>query len=245
MKIKIRFYYDATLPELPEIFKKLEELGGRGTLVSRVERKSLTEKEEDLILDKIRKIKPQARGSIVTSGGKMLPLSGSKKLNLGNTPVILVETSAPIYVFPCRSGEKYYSLLEGLDFLKTNLPRLPELPAEIEESLANLISNNPGLLEEGLQLVSRELDTSTGKYDLLLTDKDGVPLLIEVERLLTDQALGQILRLCAGYERDNNLERIRGAIVCLRAKETVLLGARRAGIEVFTIDPSGMTARKL
>ncbi len=251
-KIQIKVYYDAQSPANSELLtKKLETLSRvSGVSIIKIERGDLSESEESRVLDQIRKIKPQARGSIVTSGGRMLPLSGSKKLNLQNTPVILVEGAGdqePRYVFPCSIGEKYYSASDGIDFLEQNLPDLPKLEGESEEDLAKLISKNPEMLERGLRLVSEELDTPTGRCDLLFEDRNGAKLLIEVERDLSDQALGQVLRLAAGYEQESK-GKIRAGIVCLHSHDNLELGAKRAGIEIWTIidDSKGnSTARKL
>ncbi len=206
--------------------------------VSKVERKKISESDVGRIADRIRSIRPQARGSIVASGGKTLPLSGSKKLNLSNTPVLLVEKEeVPVYVFPCRVGENYYDVMEGLRFLREHLPEIVDLPAGSEESIVSLIIQHPELLEKGLKLKSSEIETSTGRGDLLFRDGAGRLLLLEVEREATDQAVGQILRLCAGYEGINELGigEMRAGIACFRINEHVLAAAKRAKIEVWKI----------
>lgn len=172
----------------------------------------------------------------------MLPLSGSKKLNLQNTPVIIVrEDAVPVYVFPCKIGEKYYSVMEGIDFLKQNLPSIVELRGEMEDSLAKRLSATPEQLEEGLVFDSSELDTSTGKTDLVFRDRHGKYLIIEVEREATDSAVGQILRLSAGFERDHKLlpESVRCGIVSYRANANILAASSRARIEVWVFDTKG------
>ena len=65
--------------------------------------------------------------------------------------------------------------------------------------------DRPELLEEGLRLVSSEIETSRGRGDLLFKDKNEKFLLVEVEREASDQSVGQILRLCAGYEGQQGL----------------------------------------
>lgn len=242
-QVRIRAYYDKELtPRIGELFKVLDDLEMEGVLVTRIERTALSEKEESNLLDEIRKIRPQQRGSVVTFGGYMLPLSGSKKLNLLNTPVILVgrdkeEDSA--YVFPCAIGEKYYSVSEGLSFVKAHLADLQELPGVSEEAITKLIVNNPSILEQGLKYIGEEVKVSTGFCDIVFEDKYGKILLVEVERDLSDQAIGQILRLASGYEKDHNTI-VRPAIVCLRGEN---LGAKRAGIEVWILE--GSHTRKL
>ena len=244
--IRLIVYYDEDAPSerSPESLRvMLDELMSEGKVysVSMVKRGQLTEAQIAGVAEKIRSIRPQNRGSVVASGGDVLPLSGSKKLNLGNTPVLLVEkmgdgnVGLPVYVFPCRVGENYYGVLDGLRFLGEHLPDLADLPAWGEESIVREIVKHPEILENGLAIKSSEIETSTGRGDLLLCDSSGRLLLIEVERDATDQAVGQILRLCAGYEKENGLEfgSVRAGIVCFRINEHVLAAARRAKVEVW------------
>ncbi len=191
-------------------------------------------------VEEIRRIKPQSRGSVVASGGRFLPISGSKKLNLHNTPVLLVKEtddeidSSPIYVFPCKVGERYYSALDGISFLSNSLPNLGELQGEMEESLISLLKADPEKLEHGLIFRSSEDSLSTGKTDLVLVDSNSRFLLVEVEREATDSTVGQVLRLAAGFESDHGgAEKVRCAIVCFRINDNVLAAANRAGIEVW------------
>jgi hypothetical protein len=244
--IEVNLYYDESVnyakTPLDQILRALDELnrakGQLGVSISKLERKVLSERKLKKIEDDIRSIKPQARGSVVTSGGYHLPLSGTKKLNLNNTPILLVRNgSGPLYVFPCKSGEIYYDVMGGIKFLHDNLPNLIDLPSGTEESVTSVILRRTELLEEGLSLVSSEIETSRGRGDLLFKDKNGRLLLVEVEREAHDQSVGQILRLCAGYESQHGLElgTIRAAIACIRINDNVLAAAKRAGIEVWKI----------
>jgi len=248
--IEVELFYDGSMnysSHLDQIFQALDELSiakGLDMSAAKLERNSLSERKLNEIVDGIRSIKPQARGSVVTSGGYHLPLSGTKKLNLNNTPILLVRNeSGPLYVFPCKIGEIYYDVMSGIKFLHNNLPNLIDLPAGTEESIVSVIRDRPELLEQGLSFVSSEMETSRGRGDLLFKDKNQRLLLVEVEREANDQAVGQILRLGAGYESLHGLEpgTIRTAIVCIRINENVLAAANRAGIEVCKIDPSKLS----
>jgi len=252
-QFEVAAYYDgaiqtyASLPEhsLKEILTEIQSIKSDSILVSLTERTSLNAAQEEKIIGLIRSIRPQARGSIVASGGKPLPISGSKKLNLQNTPVLILNEiisheKKPRYVFPCRVGEKYYSVLEGISFLRQRLaqaysPNLGELPGQMEEELAIRLRQEPYALETGLTLVSSESFTPTGKTDLIFSDSKSKYLVIEVERKATDSAVGQILRLTAGFEKGHGLSQgvVRCGIVCLRIHDNVLEAARRAGIEVW------------
>lgn len=239
--IDISIYYDREQKyagvEISKILSDFANLNSKEIRTREIERSNLKTEEE--VIEDIRQIKPQLRGSVVASGGSVLPISGSKKLNLQNTPVILVkEKRKPVYVFPCKIGEKYYSLESGLSFLKRNLPNVVGLEGVMEDSLVSLISDAPHKLEEGLMLEDLEVDTPTGKTDIVMKDSSGRFLVVEVEREASDSSVGQILRLGAGFEKHRDLERqlVRAGIVCFRINPNVLAACARAGIEVWKYD---------
>jgi endonuclease len=202
------------------------------------EAKDLRRGQTEQILSDIRGIIPQERGSIVTSRGSMLPLSKSKKLNLGNTPVLLVKSrKKPVYVFPCRVGETYYDIPSGIKHLKENLPKLVPLSGEMEAALTERIKESPDILESGLTLLGEEVAVPSGKADLLFKDALDRRLIVEVEREATDDALGQILRLGAGYEEMTKLPRsmVRIGIACSRASKSISAAADRGDIKIWKI----------
>lgn len=239
--IYVTIYYDKTQDYSGlSIGKTLSDMGNLGSdeiRIKQIEKNNLV--NEERVVDEIRRIKPQARGSVVASGGSALPISGSKRLNLQNTPVVIVkEMSRPVYVFPCKVGEKYYSVSNGLSFLKHNLPNLVELEGVMEDSLLSLISDAPQRLEDGLSLEDLELSTPTGETDVVMRDSSGRFLVVEVEREASDSSVGQILRLTAGFEKHKNLDKtsVRAGIVCFRINPNVLAACTRANIEVWKYD---------
>ena len=193
-------------------------------------------RSEERVIEDIRMIKPQSRGSVVASGGNALPISGSKKLNLRNTPVIVVrEKKKPVYVFPCKIGERYYSVQNGISFLKENLPNIVKLQGEMEDTLVTIILDDPEKLEVGLVLDDYERETPMGKTDIVFRDATGRFLVIEVEREATDSTVGQILRLSAGFEKHQgvSLNSVRAGVACYRIHPNVLAACERAKIEVW------------
>ena len=253
--LEITAFYDKNSstsgPLLESALGGLSKLETLGVQIKVLEKQSLSDPQMRKAVEEIRRIKPQSRGSVVASGGRILPISGSKKLNLLNTPVLLVQETdgaadpTPIYVFPCKVGERYYSVLDGISFLSSTLPNLVELPGEMEETLISLLREDPQKLEDGLIFRSSEDTLTTGKTDLVFTDSHSQTLLIEVEREATDSAIGQVLRLAAGYERDHGTERVRCGIACFRINDNVLLAAERADIEVWRALDQGKKFLKL
>jgi hypothetical protein len=219
---------------LDDILTEFSNLNSAKVRTKQVERTDL--RSEELVIEDIRMIKPQSRGSVVASGGNALPISGSKKLNLQNTPVILVrEKKKPVYVFPCKIGETYYSVRNGISFLRQNLPNHVELQGEMEDALVRIILDDPEKLEEGLVVDDYERETPTGKTDIVFRDTAEKFLVIEVEREATDSTVGQILRLAAGFEKHQSipLKSARAGIVCYRIHPNVLTACERAHIEVW------------
>jgi len=240
--LEIAAFYDKNSggeKPLGSVLAEVSKLEARDVRVSLFEKSKISMEKMKRAVEEIRRIKPQSRGSVVASGGNKLPISGSKKLNLQNTPVLLVSELGdggdprPVYVFPCKVGERYYSVLDGISFLKGSLPNLVELPGEMEETLMETLRSNPEKLEPGLVFHSSEQTIPTGKTDLLFTDSSGSFLIVEVERAATDSAVGQILRLAAGFEQNHGQSKLRSAIVCFRINDNVLAAANRAGIEVW------------
>ncbi len=243
MNVHLLLFYDKDAPAyrdvLPSMITQCVDLRVKlGIGFDEFDSKTMSNAQRAEVINEIREIIPQGRGSIVTSRGSMLPLSKSKNLNLGNTPILLVNSKRkPIYVFPCRVGETYYDIPLGLSHLRKNLPSLPQLNGEMEESIAKRVKESPRIEEEGLKLLGEEVDTLTGKADLVFLDKKGKHLIIEVEREATDAALGQVLRHGAGYEEKSHLTRedVRVAIACTRIHKFVETAAKWAGIEIWKV----------
>ena len=69
-----------------------------------------------------------------------------------------------------------------------------------EESIARRIANNPSFIEDGATLISREVRTPHGRVDIVLRDKEGSLVLIEVKRSMADiSAIYQLKRYVDYY----------------------------------------------
>ncbi|MDG6905876.1 MAG: DUF91 domain-containing protein [Nitrososphaerota archaeon] len=248
--IEATIYFDKSAKyqsnSLEDILREFSLLNSKDVNTKQVERIDI--RNEEVVVEEIRMIKPQIRGSVVAKGGNSLPISGSKKLNLQNTPIVLVrEKRKPAYVFPCKIGERYYSVLNGITFLRENLPNRVELKGEMEDTLVRLILANPEDLEEGLRIDDYEHETPTGTTDIVLKDAREQFLVIEVEREATDSTVGQILRLSSGFEKHQRVEfnTIRAGVACYRIHPNVLSACERAHIEVWKHDPKSNGFKKI
>jgi hypothetical protein len=241
-RIRLDLYYDERAPyaaELERVLSLVKELERSTSAEASLHgSKDMGKDEAANLVDAIRSIIPQERGSIVTSRGVFLPLSKSKKLNLGNTPVLVVRLDERLsYVFPCKIGERYYDLVAGLEHLKSSWPLLRPLSEPREEkTIVELVAHDPSIIENGLELMGIEIGTGSGFADLLLKDPLGNITVIEVERETGDAAIGQVLRLAAALEKEKRGVEVRGAIVCMRIRDGVLAAAARANIGVWLVE---------
>jgi hypothetical protein len=232
----------------------LQELAQREKTVTAkiVDASKLTEAEQERIADDIRTIPPQVRGRVVSGGGMILALSHTKNLNFENTPILIIRDSLerPIAVFPHALEEKVEvvedhlrdALVSGVD-RALNRKRIPT-----EELLTELVSIAPSMLEEDTTVLGQEFSTSTGTIDLLLLDKNRIPIVVEVEVTATEQAVGQVCKLAEGYskspertlissgsEKTAKGEAVRKAIICLKTKGKLQEACRSAGVELYQL----------
>jgi len=63
-----------------------------------------------------------------------------------------------------------------------------------EKELEQLLVDDPGCIEEGMQVLERQVPTDTGPLDILATDSDGVLSIIELKVTLDEGQLAQGLR---------------------------------------------------
>jgi hypothetical protein len=101
-------------------------------------------------------VKFSKRGRIISSGGSTLPLSHSKRLNVENTPIlVLYRDSFPSQVYPHMLSKHYVSIDDGLNtIMETGLPEKGE--CLLEPLLQKLIITNPSDLEKGTLVVGSE-----------------------------------------------------------------------------------------
>lgn len=86
----------------------------------------------------------------------------------------------------------------------------------LEKGLRDYLAQNPFVIEKGLKLVDggKEFDTKeVGKIDLLLTDKNGYNVIVELKKgRSSDDIVGQLSRYM-GWVMKNRSEKVRGIII--------------------------------
>lgn len=105
----------------------------------------------------------------------------------------------------------------------------------MEDEIKERLLGNLDSYEKGLVRKDEEVESGAGLVDIVLLDEKGKHVLVEIEREASDAALGQILRLCAAYQKKHAIPQnlVRGIIVCSRSHEFVEDAAKRAGIEIW------------
>jgi hypothetical protein len=240
-------------PSFEAAKSNLDELGKRedNLHVETVDVSGLNEVQREGIADDIRAIPPQVRGRVVSGGGMTLALSRTKNLNFDNTPILIVRDGSgrPIAVFPHALGEKVESVENHLrKALEAGVETaLHQRSVPTEELLTEIISLVPSIVEEGMRELGRELPTPTGTIDLLLADRNGTPVVVEVEVTASEQAVGQVCKLAEGYVESIAKQatsegsapmvadkgKVRKAIVCLRTKGMLQQACRSANVELY------------
>jgi hypothetical protein len=241
LTFKLVLYYDGKSlysDSIPEFTELLEAIKTRsGTEVEIVPRDKLTTEGESNLKSAIYRLQlhPQNRGDIVTSRGNMLPLSKSKKLNLGNTPILLIEDDGePIDILPKRVQDHFTSVKTGLLEILEKGPVLDMNMLSAESLAISSVIKDPRTLEDELNIIGNEIVVSTGKIDLLARDRKQRFVVIEFEREARDATIGQIIRLAAGLAEKEQVDAssIRKMVVCRRMNDNVKKAAKAMNIEV-------------
>jgi len=228
-------HYNALLETIRGILREISEKWKIDSEEFDVDQLS-SEKRQELI-DDIRSIPPQARGRIVSSRGKVLPLSGTKLLNVTNTPIVVLrEDTRAVDVFPHLLGTAYFDLTRSLNrILEVGPNEYVQDRGLLEDPIVKLVSDNPTLVEEGMSFVEANVELPAGYADLILRDRDGVDVLVEVETKAGDQAVGQVLRLARSHAKQTGIESVRKSIICVDFEGNLPLACKEAGIDLLRL----------
>jgi len=224
------------------------DLDGIRELVRRVEKKwnipchefdigVFSADEQTGLADDIRSIPPQVRGRIVSSRGKTLPLSGSKLLNLENTPIVLLrENERAVDVFPHLLGTTYFGIVTAVEKMLALGPiEYFRSRGLLEDPIVKILADAPELIEKGMSFVGSNVELTDGSVDLILRDCEGTDVVIEVETRASDQAVGQVLRLANSYASQTGRSRVRKGIVCILFDAGILSACKEAEVELFRL----------
>lgn len=227
--------YDLVLEGVRRIMLEIADRWKAGLVELDVDR--MSSEEQLKAVNDIRSIPPQVRGRIVSSRGKVLPLSGSKLLNVANTPVVVLrKNSRAIDVFPHLLGTTYFDLVHSLNRIQSLGPsEYAQSRGMLEDPIVKIVSDDPSLIEQGMIFVGANVELSVGAVDLILRDRVGLDVIVEVETKAGDQAVGQVLRLARGYAEQTGKSSVRKAIICVDRDGNLPLACKEAGIDLFRL----------
>lgn len=107
----------------------------------------------------------------------------------------------------------------------------------LEEPIQKIVSDNPSLIEKEASFLASEVDTGAGVADLILKDREGYIMVVEIETHANDFSVGQVSRLASGYASKNNIpeEKVRKLILCLSYDRNLVDACSGSGIELYLL----------
>lgn len=137
-----------------------------------------------------------------------------KPLNWMNAPNHLVDNGDTWIVTNPKGERLTITLHEVIDDATHEMGEDPGLVKDgVERQLQKLISERVHVLEEGLELIRREYQTSLGPVDLLCRDKEGSAVAIEIKRRGGIDGVEQLTRYVDFLRRDSRFPQVRGIFV--------------------------------
>lgn len=104
-----------------------------------------------------------------------------------------------------------------------------------ENHLQEWLSENPELLGEGFSFVAREVNTGNGPVDILVKDREGMHVAVEVKRVAMLGAVGQIMRYVSALEEAGEHGPVRGMIAALDVRPNTMKLADKRGVKYVTV----------
>jgi RecB family endonuclease NucS len=154
-----------------------------------------------------------------------------KPLNWMNAPNHLVEEDGRWFITNGKGEELTIDLHEIHMDTDVELGEDPGLQKDgVELELQRLLSEQPGVIEEGLTLIRREYPTPVGPVDLLCRDAAGATVAIEVKRRGEIDGVEQLTRYLEFLNRDERLAPVRGIFVAQIVKPQARVLAADRGI---------------
>ena len=188
-------------------------------------------------------LSPAIRAIIIKNDGAVSihPDTGNKPLNYMGKDNIFTEEKfddSAIWTFDTSKESLTITLHEVVSDSDHQL----DLDAEgvvtdgTEKHLQEWLAENPETIGKGFTLVEREFQTGNGPVDLLMQDSEGNYLAVEVKRVATLNAVGQVKRYVDAMLDSGLYGDVRGLIVALDIRPKTLKLAERRGIECVNVE---------
>ncbi len=172
-----------------------------------------------------------------------------KPLNWMNAPNYLEQNDSEWIVTNPKGERLTIRLEEVLSDVTMEMGDDPGLQKDgVEAHLQGLLAEQPGVLEEGLQLIRREYLTDIGPVDLLCADPSGATVAVEIKRRGEIDGVEQLARYLERLNLDPRLAPVRGifAAQSIAPQAKVLAEAREIDwVEVDYDELRGVESRTL
>ena len=106
----------------------------------------------------------------------------------------------------------------------------------VEHALRDLLAGAPQAIEDGLSLVRREYPTPIGPVDLMLRDRDGHMVAVEIKRRGEIDGVEQLARYVECLEQDARLRPLRGVFVAQKIAPQARVLAEQRGLRWVEVD---------
>jgi endonuclease len=106
----------------------------------------------------------------------------------------------------------------------------------VEHALRDLLAGAPHAIEDGLSLVRREYPTPIGPVDLMLRDREGHMVAVEIKRRGEIDGVEQLARYIECLEQDARLRPLRGLFVAQKIAPQARVLAEQRGLGWVEVD---------
>jgi hypothetical protein len=107
-----------------------------------------------------------------------------------------------------------------------------------EKHMAEMLYNNPALVEEGFKPLSMEEHTRFGFIDVFGYDKNNTLVVVECKRYAGDpKAVDQLKRYVEKVKQAKGLDKVRGILACPRLSPAAKQMLEQAGFEYRFVKP--------
>ena len=109
-----------------------------------------------------------------------------------------------------------------------------------EKDIIDKIANNPSIIEEGAELVSREVSTPHGRVDVVLRRRDGTLIIVEAKRSTADVDAVHQLRRYVEYYKSLGVK-VEGVLASPKVTPQALKLLHEFGLRHVKVEPLSTT----
>ena len=160
-----------------------------------------------------------------------------KPLNWMMSPNVLEEGEGQWVVTNAKGESLIIDFEEVLSDSNHDMEVGPGLVKDgVEHALRDLLAGAPHAIEDGLMLVRREYPTPIGPVDLMLRDRDGRMVAVEIKRRGEIDGVEQLARYIELLDQDPRLRPVRGVFCAQKIAPQARVLAETRGLGWVEVD---------